>query len=74
MEPIPISNLPMIQGGLSVHGWPSGAMLDCEETIDFAQHHKVQCMIEKFSLDQAPEAYEHMMSGKARFRAVIVME
>ena len=63
----------MIGGGLSVHSWPSGAMLDCEEAIAFAQHHNVKCMIEKFPLHKAPEAYEHMLSGKARFRAVITM-
>lgn len=72
-EPVQISTLPMIGGGLSVHSWPSGAMLDCEQAIAFAQHHKVNCMIEKFPLDKAQEAYEHMLSGKARFRVVIVM-
>jgi D-arabinose 1-dehydrogenase-like Zn-dependent alcohol dehydrogenase len=28
-------------------------------------------MTEVFSLERAAEAYEHMMSGKARFRAVL---
>jgi D-arabinose 1-dehydrogenase-like Zn-dependent alcohol dehydrogenase len=28
-------------------------------------------MTEVFPLDRAAEAYEHMMSGKARFRAVL---
>ena len=63
----------MIQKGLSVHGWPSGHALDCEETIGFSKLHQVNCMIEKFPLDKAPEAFEHMISGKARFRAVITM-
>ena len=48
-------------------------MLDSEEAIAFAQHHNVKCMVEKFPLDKAPEAFAHMMSGKARFRAVITM-
>jgi len=30
-------------------------------------------MIEKFPLEKAADAYEHMMSGKVRFRAVLVM-
>jgi len=31
-------------------------------------------MVEKFPLDMANEAVEHMLSGKARFRAVVTME
>jgi propanol-preferring alcohol dehydrogenase len=30
-------------------------------------------MIETFPLEKAPEAYERMMSGKARFRVVLTM-
>ncbi len=72
-EPVQINTAPMITKGLSVHSWPSGQALDCEEAIDFAKLHNIKCMVEKFPLHKAPEAYEHMMSGKARFRAVIVM-
>jgi D-arabinose 1-dehydrogenase-like Zn-dependent alcohol dehydrogenase len=64
----------MVLKGQSVHGWPSGATLDCEETIAFAQLQGVECMVEKFPLEDAQKAYEHMMSGKARFRSVLVME
>lgn len=54
--------------------WPSGHALDSEEAIEFAQIHDVNCMIEKFKLDDAQKAYEHMLSGKVRFRSVLVME
>ena len=64
----------MIQGGRSVYGWPSGHALDSEEAIEFAKIHKVDCMIEKFPLEEANKAYEHTMSGKVRFRSVLVME
>lgn len=47
---------------------------DCEEAIEFAEIHNVNCMVEKFPLKDAPKALEHMMSGKARFRSVIVMD
>jgi D-arabinose 1-dehydrogenase-like Zn-dependent alcohol dehydrogenase len=33
----------------------------------------VKCMVERFPLKDAQKAYEHMMSGKARFRSVLVM-
>ena len=64
----------MIGKGASVHGWPSGQSLDCEEAIDFAELHGVKCMIEKFPLTKANEAYDHMMAGHPRFRCVLVME
>jgi D-arabinose 1-dehydrogenase-like Zn-dependent alcohol dehydrogenase len=31
-------------------------------------------MIERFKLDNANEAFQHMISGKVRFRAVLTME
>ena len=74
MGEIKIDTIPLIQKGLSVNGWPSGQTLDCEEAVDFAELHGIKCMIEKFTLDQANDAFNHMMSGKARFRCVIVME
>lgn len=71
---VSVNTIPMIGKGLSVTCWPSGHALDCEEAIEFAQLHNVKCMIEKFPLEKANEAYEHMLNGKARFRAVITME
>ena len=55
---------------LSVRGWAVGNAQDCEETLAFAQKHGIRCMIEKFSLDQAPQAYARRTT--ARFRPVIV--
>lgn len=72
--PVEINPSTMIQNGLSIVAWPSGHALDSEEAIDFAMRHEVKCMIERFKLDQANEALDHMMSGKVRFRAVIMMD
>ncbi|KAA6409241.1 MAG: alcohol dehydrogenase [Lasallia pustulata] len=71
---VEVDTVAMIGKGLSIHGWPSGQALDSEEAIEFAEIHNINCMVEKFPLNEAPKAYEHMMSGKARFRSVIVME
>jgi len=72
--PTEINTASMIQKGLSIVAWPSGHALDSEEAVDFAMTHGVNCMIEKFSLDDANEAMKHMLSGKVRFRAVITMD
>lgn len=71
---VPMDTTPLIMGGRSVHGWPSGHALDSEEAIDFAEKQGVKCMIEKFPFDQVEDAVKHMESGKVRFRSVIVME
>jgi D-arabinose 1-dehydrogenase-like Zn-dependent alcohol dehydrogenase len=71
--PVPVNTVSMVIKALSVRGWPSGHALDCEEAIAFANTHGVECMIEKFPLEKANEAMDHMMSGKVRFRAVLTM-
>jgi D-arabinose 1-dehydrogenase-like Zn-dependent alcohol dehydrogenase len=71
--PVPIDTVSMVQKALTVRGWPSGHALDSEEAIQFARQNSVRCQIEKFPLEKANEAIEHMMSGKARFRAVLTM-
>jgi D-arabinose 1-dehydrogenase-like Zn-dependent alcohol dehydrogenase len=55
----------------SIHGWPSGTSIDSEDTLRFSEITGVLPMIEKFSLDNAAQAYDRMMSGKARFRVVL---
>jgi D-arabinose 1-dehydrogenase-like Zn-dependent alcohol dehydrogenase len=64
----------LIMKAASVAGYPSGHALDSEEAIAFSKLHDIKCLVEPFKLDEAEKAYEHMMSGKARFRAVLVMD
>ncbi|KAF2669863.1 alcohol dehydrogenase [Microthyrium microscopicum] len=71
---VPVNSVSMITKATSIHGWPSGHNLDTQEAIEFAQRFDVNCMIEKFPLDKAQEALEHMTSGKVRFRGVLVMD
>lgn len=64
----------LISKGTSVEGWAAGHALDSEEAISFAQTHGVKAMVEKFPFEKMPDAMDHMMSGKVRFRAVLSME
>jgi D-arabinose 1-dehydrogenase-like Zn-dependent alcohol dehydrogenase len=65
---------PMIAGMRSIKGWYSGLSIDSQETLAFSVQAGVKSMNEVYPLDKAPEAYERMMSGKARFRVVLNME
>jgi alcohol dehydrogenase len=43
------------------------------EALDFVARGKVKCMVETYPLAEAPKAYERVVEGKARFRAVLTM-
>ena len=64
----------LIMKAISVAGYPSGHAIDSEEAIAFAKLHDVKCLVESFPLSEAQKAYDHMMSGKVRFRSVLVMD
>lgn len=70
-EPIQVNGLEMIGERRSVQGWPSGSSIDSQDTMAFASMTGVRPMTETYPLDKAAEAYERMMSGKARFRVVL---
>jgi len=71
-EPIEVTPFQLIGKRCSVAGWPSGRAADSEDTMRFSALSGVRPMIETFPLAEAPEAYAHMMSGRARFRVVLV--
>jgi D-arabinose 1-dehydrogenase-like Zn-dependent alcohol dehydrogenase len=73
-EPLEVAGIPLILGRRSIMGWPSGSSIDSQDTLAFSALTGVQSMNEVFPLERAADAYEHMISGKARFRAVLTME
>jgi D-arabinose 1-dehydrogenase-like Zn-dependent alcohol dehydrogenase len=70
-KPIEVSTIPLIMGHRSIKGWPSGTGMDSEDTLNFSAFTGIKPMIEEFPLEKAPEAFDHMLSGKARFRVVL---
>jgi D-arabinose 1-dehydrogenase-like Zn-dependent alcohol dehydrogenase len=72
VEPLSLNAVAMIRTRQSVQGWPSGAPRDSEDALAFSVLTGVRAMIETVPLAQAPQAYERMMSGKARFRMVVL--
>jgi D-arabinose 1-dehydrogenase-like Zn-dependent alcohol dehydrogenase len=70
-EPLQVAGIPLLLGRRSIMGWPSGNSIDSQDTLVFSKLTGVRSMNEIFPLERAAEAYQHMMSGKARFRAVL---
>ena len=71
--PLETPPLPLIMGKRSIQGWYSGTSIDAQDTLKFSAQTGIRSMNETFPLDKAPEAYDRMMSGKARFRVVLTM-
>jgi len=72
-EPIEVTPVQLIAGSQAIQGYVSGIPTDSEDTLRFAELTGVRAMIETYPLEKAEEAYARMMSGKARFRAVLTM-
>jgi D-arabinose 1-dehydrogenase-like Zn-dependent alcohol dehydrogenase len=70
-ESLQVSPLLLIAGRRSIKGWYSGTAMDSQETLAFSVISGVRSMNEVFPLERVAEAYERMMSGKARFRVVL---
>ena len=72
-EPLTITPLQLIGARRSIQGWPSGTAKDSEDTMQFSALTGVRPMIERYPLEKAADAYQQMISGKARFRVVLTM-
>ena len=68
-----MSPFALIPNALTIEGWYSGVSIDSEETLAFSELAGVKSMNEVYPLERVKEAYERMMSGKARFRVVLKM-
>ena len=72
-DPLSISPLQLIPGSKKVDGWASGTAKDSEDTLEFSALSGVRPMIEKYPLEKAADAFQQMITGKARFRVVLTM-
>jgi len=72
-EALAVTPIQLIVGRTSIQGWASGIAPDSEDTMQFSALSGVRPMIEKYPLEKAAEAYDQMISGRARFRVVLTM-
>jgi D-arabinose 1-dehydrogenase-like Zn-dependent alcohol dehydrogenase len=70
-EPLTINVMALISGRRSVAGWYSGTARDAQDTLEFSALTGVHPMIETYPLHRVADAYEHMHSGRVRFRVVL---
>lgn len=72
-KPFEVGAAPLIIGRRAIVGWPSGTGMDSEDTLNFSALTGVKPMVETYPLEKAAEAFDRMMSGKARFRVVLTI-
>jgi D-arabinose 1-dehydrogenase-like Zn-dependent alcohol dehydrogenase len=72
-ESLTVTPVQLIRGSKRIQGWASGTGRDSEDTLQFSVLSGVRPMIERYPLEKAAEAYQQMLSGKARFRVVLTM-
>ena len=72
-ESLTVTPLQLIAGSKSIRGWASGTAKDSQDTLEFSALNGVRPMIERYPLAKAADAYDQMLSGRARFRVVLTM-
>ena len=72
-ESLQVSPMVLLAGCRSVKGWYAGTSIDSQDALAFSVRSGVRPMNETFPLERVAEAYERMMSGKARFRVVLTI-
>jgi D-arabinose 1-dehydrogenase-like Zn-dependent alcohol dehydrogenase len=73
-EPMQIGAIDLIGRSSRIQGWASGTAADSTDALAFAARNGVRPLIERFPLTDAQAAVDRMLSGKARFRAVLEVQ
>jgi alcohol dehydrogenase, propanol-preferring len=70
-DPIEVHTTDLIFGSRSIVGSITGTPIQNEDNLAFSAAHAITPMIEVLAFEDAPKAYDRMMSGHARFRVVL---
>jgi D-arabinose 1-dehydrogenase-like Zn-dependent alcohol dehydrogenase len=68
---IQVAPIALILAERSIRGWYSGTAHDSQDTLAFSVLQGVRSLNEVYPFERIAEAYERMLSGKARFRVVV---
>lgn len=71
LEPIPVSAFGLIMPQRSISGSPVGSPATIATMLDFCARHAIAPITETFPMSKVNDAFEHLGSGKARYRIVL---
>jgi uncharacterized zinc-type alcohol dehydrogenase-like protein len=63
---------PMILGQKSLSGSPLGSPATTDQMLHFSCRHGIAPTTETFPMSKANDAFDHLRSGKARYRIVLI--
>jgi alcohol dehydrogenase len=72
-EPLSISIMDLLMRRIRIIGSQQNGPEYLYEALDFVAQGKVKAIIETYPLAEAPKAYQRVVEGKTRFRAVLTM-
>jgi dienelactone hydrolase len=72
LEPMQVPAFGLILGQRSISGSPTGSPTAISTMLEFSARHSVAPITETFSMSKVNDALEHLRSGKARYRIVLV--
>ena len=70
-EPVSLGVFPLLLGQRSFSGSPLGSPATTATMLDFAARHNIEPTVEFFAMSKINDAFEHLKSGKARYRIVL---
>ncbi|MCU0239035.1 MAG: NAD(P)-dependent alcohol dehydrogenase [Pyrinomonadaceae bacterium] len=71
LEPIPVGAFDLIMRQKFVTGTATGSPQVVAKMLEFCARHNIETVTENFKMSQINEAFEHLESGKARYRIVL---
>lgn len=74
LPPMEVPALGLIMGQKSLSGSPTGSPTAISTMLDFCARHGIAPMTENFPMSKVNDAMDHLRSGKARYRIVLVNE
>lgn len=72
LKPMEVPAFSLIIGQRSVAGSPTGSPTAIDNMLEFSARHAVAPVVEYFPMSKVNDALEHLRSGKARYRIVLV--
>src|SRR5215468_916718 len=72
LKPLELPAFSLITGQRSVSGSPTGSPTAIDHMLDFSARHSVAPVVEHFPMSKVNDALEHLRSGKARYRIVLI--
>ncbi|GGX99489.1 zinc-binding dehydrogenase [Streptomyces fructofermentans] len=70
-DPLSVATSDLIFGTRSIAGSLTGSSIENEDNLAFTLAHDIRPVVEVMPFARAMDAYEHMLSGRARFRVVL---